>query len=110
MAIADPPTRAQAPRDDLVAPSRPRYRWRTALRGYLPEPLAEMVPKGARDCGAHEWYQDEPGTWRCYHCVVGVKHQIPWNAREYEARLLEADAMRLRAGLPVQEHLPFLRD
>lgn len=104
MAIADAPIRS-SPSSDEQPHGRPRYRWRTWLRGYLPERLALLVPKGAHDCRAHEWYQDDPGIWRCYHCRVGVTDKLPWDEREYEARLLEANAMRVRAGLPVQEHL-----
>lgn len=105
MATTDARTQARPPVPDPDSHGRPRYRWRTMLRAYLPEFLALLVPKGAHDCRAHEWYQDQPGTWLCYHCVVGVSHRVPWDEREYEARLLEADAMRIRAGLPVQEHL-----
>ena len=86
-------------------PYWPRYRLRTELREVLPDRLSALVPKGRHDCNAHEWYQAETGTWRCYHCVVGVTHHIPWDERELEARRREADAMLIRAGAPVQEHL-----
>jgi len=79
-----------------------KYRLRTAL----PEGLTLLAPKGHRDCGNHEWYTAEPGIWRCYHCTVGLTREIPWDERETAARGLEADAMRIRAGLDVQERLP----
>lgn len=61
-------------RDDGVAGAgSARYRARTVWRTRLPYVLAALVPKGRRDCGAHEWYLSEGTTWRCYHCVVGVK-------------------------------------
>jgi hypothetical protein len=52
---------------------RGRYRWRTELRKRLPyrPPIYQLVPKGKRDCGDHEWYLEEDGVWRCYHCRVG---------------------------------------
>ena len=88
--------------------TKPKYRFRTMLRSNLPAHIAERIPKGAADCGDHEWYLAEAGTWRCYHCAVGVTHELPWDEREYEARQLEADAMRVRAGLDVQERLPLV--
>jgi hypothetical protein len=78
-------------------------------REHLPEGLAVLVPKGPRDCGKHEWYKAEEGIWRCYHCVVGVGRQLPWNEPEYEARLRETDAMRMRAGLDDREHFPVVQ-
>lgn len=77
----------------------PKYRLRTAIRERLPESLVWLAPKGPRDCGAHEWYLDEPRVWRCYHCDVGVAHTVPWDEREFGARQLEGQAMNLRAGL-----------
>lgn len=59
-----------------------RYRLRTWLRGRLPVALADLVPKGARDCGAHEWYRADAGTWRCYHCEPGVASSSPWSSEE----------------------------
>lgn len=50
-----------------------RYRLRTELRGILPHALARLVPKGRRDCGAHEYYRADEQTDRCYHCEVGVR-------------------------------------
>ncbi|MFJ8041753.1 hypothetical protein ACIRBX_14775 [Kitasatospora sp. NPDC096147] len=52
-----------------------RYRWRTALRRLLPWRLIGLAPKGARDCGAHEWYRHDARSARCYHCAVGER---PW--------------------------------
>ncbi|MBA3617331.1 MAG: hypothetical protein H0W52_14625 [Rubrobacteraceae bacterium] len=75
------------------------YRLRTALRENLPEPLAALIPKGARDCGNHEWYKSAEQTWRCYHCKPGLTHTVPWDEREIEARRLEAGAMKIRAGV-----------
>jgi hypothetical protein len=83
-----------------------KYRWRTALRERLPDSVAALVSKGHRDCGDHEWYLAEPETCRCYHCTVGVTHEIPWDAREFEARRLEGDAMNLRAGLASRDRAP----
>jgi hypothetical protein len=88
-----------------MATHRGKYRLRTARRERLPEPLTALAPKGRDDCGDHEWYKASPGTWRCYHCTVGVTHEVPWNERELEARRLEAAAMNIRAGLS-QDRLP----
>ena len=82
-----------------LAMQRGKYRLRTMLRENLPEALAARIPKGSQDCGNHEWYAAEEGTWRCYHCVVGVTDAMPWDEREQEARQLEADAMLVRAGV-----------
>ena len=59
-----------------------RYRLRTWLRGRLPVALADRVPKGARDCGAHEWYRADGQTWRCYHCEPGVASSSPWSSEK----------------------------
>jgi hypothetical protein len=45
--------------------------------------LADVVPKGARDCGAHEWYRADEQTWRCYHCEPGVASSSPWTREEH---------------------------
>lgn len=58
-----------------------RYRWRTLARTYLPYFLSDRIPKGARNCGAHEWYLASEREWRCYHCVVGVTHEDPSDER-----------------------------
>ena len=78
-----------------------KYRWRTALRERLPDSLASLFPKGS-DCGSHEWYKADDEDWRCYHCEAGRSTEIPWDGQEFEARSLEAQAMRVRAG--VEEH------
>jgi hypothetical protein len=83
-----------------------KYRLRTAVRERLPEWLTGLAPKGKKDCGNHEWYLSEPGTWRCYHDEVGVTHEIPWDDREFEARRLEGAAMNVRAGITTQDRLP----
>lgn len=85
-----------------------KYRNRTALRERVPESLAAMIPKGRHDCGDHEWYKSAESTWRCYHCVVGVTHEVPWDERELAARQLEAGAMQIRAGIrqPSQHPVP----
>jgi len=54
-----------------------RYRWRTRIRRLLPFALMRLAPKGARDCGDHEWYRSTDETYLCYHCVVGVRHGGP---------------------------------
>ena len=50
-----------------------RYRERTNLRGMLPGWAGRFVPKGPRDCGAHEWYHAGDGCDRCYHCDVATR-------------------------------------
>ncbi len=50
-----------------------RYRWRTELRKILPLPLARLIPKGGKDCGSHEWYNQDDSVDRCYHCSVGLR-------------------------------------
>ena len=82
-----------------------KYRLRTALREHLPDRLSALIPKGRNDCGDHEWYLDEPHTWRCYHCTVGITHEIPWDDREFAARQLEGQAMNARAGLTAQDRV-----
>jgi hypothetical protein len=79
--------------------NRGKYRYRTALREYLPEHVASWIPKGREDCGEHEWYTADEETWRCYHCEVGLTHHVPWDDRELAAREHEAEAMRIRAGI-----------
>lgn len=67
----------------IVGMSRGRYRLRTWLRGRLPVVLADRVPKGARDCGDHEWYRADEQTWRCYHCEPAVALSSPWSSEEH---------------------------
>jgi hypothetical protein len=50
-----------------------RYRLRTSMRGVLPGWAGRFAPKGARDCGAHEWYHAGNGVDRCYHCEVAMR-------------------------------------
>jgi len=69
-------------RDTMIRMSGGRYRLRTWLRGRLPVALARLVPKGRRDCGAHEWYRADNETWRCYHCQAGVSKTSPWTREE----------------------------
>ena len=60
-----------------------RYRVRTMVRGGLPLAFAKFVPKGGRDCGAHEWYRSDAETWRCYHCEPGsMIGESPWTWEE----------------------------
>jgi hypothetical protein len=69
---------------DIMTPmSGGRYRLRTWLRGRLPVALAGRVPKGARDCGDHEWYRVDEQTWRCYHCEPAVSLSSPWSSEEH---------------------------
>ncbi len=56
-----------------MASGRGRYRWRTWLRSRFPYWLSDRIPKGARDCGKHEWYRSDEEYFRCYHCEVGVQ-------------------------------------
>jgi len=58
---------------ELVSRRRPRYRWRTWIRGHVPWALVDWFPKGPKDCGQHRWHAWDDGTDRCYHCVVGVR-------------------------------------
>jgi hypothetical protein len=62
-------------RADHVAYTRTmaRYRLRTTLRGILPRWAGRFVPKGSRDCGAHQWYHAGDGLDRCYHCEAGQR-------------------------------------
>jgi len=66
----------------MVGMNGGRYRLRTWLRGRLPVALADLVPKGARDCGAHEFYRADQQTWRCYHCEPEVASSSPWSSEE----------------------------
>lgn len=63
---------------------RPRYRWRTWLRGRLPWAFVDVFPRGTKDCGEHEWFRFDDDTDLCYHCEVGERpHQhmsIDWNS------------------------------
>lgn len=50
-----------------------RYRWRTAARLWFPATASRLFPKGLRDCGNHEWYNDDGLVERCYHCLAGLR-------------------------------------
>ncbi len=67
----------------MVGMDAGRYRLRTWCRGRLPVALGDVVPKGARDCGAHEWYRADQQTWRCYHCEPAIASSSPWNSEEH---------------------------
>jgi hypothetical protein len=60
--------------------------------------LSWISPKGASDCGRHEWYCSVGDIWRCYHCEVGKSQGNPLSPAEN----LEATvgAIRLTAQLP----------
>lgn len=88
-----------------MAEMRSKYRVRTRIRGALPRRLGWIAPKGAGDCGAHEWYLSEPQIWRCYHCEVGVSHESPWTADE-ELRVRETalvEALRYLNHRPLSD-------
>jgi hypothetical protein len=63
--------------DDLVeepvARRRPRYRWRTWIRGRIPWAMVDWFPRGGGDCGRHRWHAWDADTDRCYHCEIGVR-------------------------------------
>ncbi len=59
------------------AVSKGKYRYRAMLREHAPAAIAARISKGQNDCGNHGWYLDEPHTWRCYHCDVGITHELP---------------------------------
>ena len=50
-----------------------RYRYRTRLRWMLPYTIARRIPKGAQDCGNHQWYNVDGVIERCSHCRVGER-------------------------------------
>lgn len=54
-----------------VLTRRRRYRGRTWLRAHTPYFMATRIPKGAKDCGDHEWYRATDAVEHCYHCLVG---------------------------------------
>ncbi len=80
----------------IMTMHRARYRFRTWLRGLLPSALARLVPKGRRDCGAHEWYRAGRDVWRCYHCEPGITHVSPWTSEEQLQHTLGAISSTLR--------------
>ena len=58
------------------------------MRGRLPGGLAGLSPRGAHDCGAHQWYRADAGTWRCYHCRPAIATSSPWTREEHLERTL----------------------
>jgi len=46
--------------------------------------MADLFPRGLKDCGQHEWFRFDDESDRCYHCEVGKRpHQhmpIDWNS------------------------------
>ncbi len=73
-----------------------RYRVRTWLRGRLPVALVDLLPKGHRDCGDHEWYRADEQTWRCYHCEPAVALSSPWTREEHLQHTLGGISSTLR--------------
>ncbi|MBS1870709.1 MAG: hypothetical protein JSS99_13720 [Actinobacteria bacterium] len=71
---------------DSVPRHRPRYRWRTWIRGRVPWAMVDWFPKGRKDCGQHEWYACDHDTDRCYHCEVGVRPRRLFPPGETPAR------------------------
>ncbi|MEW1910074.1 hypothetical protein AB0442_16725 [Kitasatospora sp. NPDC085895] len=66
----------------VLLSSTGRYRWRTDARGALPAALMWMFPKGAKDCGDHQWYRKDERTYRCYHCEPGERPSTPDEDRQ----------------------------
>lgn len=70
---------ASAPHPSVMEPlarHRPRYRWRTWMRGHVPWALVDLFPKGLHDCGQHHWHNFDGVSDHCYHCAVGMRpHQ-----------------------------------
>ena len=52
-----------------------RYRWRTWIRKHTPHAIADHVPKGKKDCGAHDWYKSTDLVDHCYHCDAERHHE-----------------------------------
>lgn len=69
-------------RANIVDMAAPRYRRRTQLRGVLPAFMAARIPKGAHDCGEHEFYLAAGDLWRCYHCEPGLSVRDPYDEKE----------------------------
>lgn len=82
-----------------------RYRWRTELRGRLPNAFLWLAPKG-RDCGEHEWYRQDDATDACYHCEAvraSGALELPW-----DSALATHAAEALAAGKHSEETKPLL--
>lgn len=58
---------------NLIRIRHGRYRLKTWCRRNLPDRLSRLFPKGAKDCGRHEFYNSNDLVDRCYHCQVGVR-------------------------------------
>lgn len=54
------------------------------------------MPKGRRDCGAHEWYRADEQTWRCYHCEPAIARSSPWTREEHLQHTLGGISSTLR--------------
>jgi hypothetical protein len=78
-----------------------RYRFRTSIRGLLPAWLGWIAPKGAADCGAHEWYRADESEWRCYHCEAGQATENPMS--EVDRLVSTVSALRVAVELPRSE-------
>jgi hypothetical protein len=100
-------------RDTMTDMRGGRYRFRTWLRGRLPAALADLAPKGQRDCGEHEWYRVDGHTWRCYHCEPAISRSSPWTSEEQLQHTLGGISSTLRvltiAGEPHEDDLVELR-
>lgn len=62
------------------------FRWRTRLRRHLPWFLIDLgVASKGDDCerhgGAHQWYNADDVSSRCYHCLVRKPGQL-WKSDE----------------------------
>ncbi|HEX3692251.1 MAG TPA: hypothetical protein VHU13_02805 [Solirubrobacteraceae bacterium] len=62
----------------------------------MPGVIAEWVPKGRSDCGAHEWYRSDEQTWRCYYCQPAATDSSPWTREEQLQRTLGGISSTLR--------------
>ena len=47
------------------------------MRRHLPWIFMSLFPKGAKDCGNHEWVLSDEDTYRCYHCTIGIRRTTP---------------------------------
>jgi len=79
---------------DPVRRRRPRYRWRTWIRGHVPWAMVDWFPQGLKDCGQHRWHAYDDDTDRCYHCVVGVRPRQLFPPEEMQRRERAAQSVR----------------
>lgn len=79
---------------DPVRRRRPRYRWRTWIRGHVPWAMVDWFPQGLKDCGQHRWHAYDDDTDRCYHCVVGVRPRQLFPPEEMQRRERAAQQVR----------------